>query len=190
MKRMFLLLVAAIVLLVVVNYRRDHQHDDTYLEQLDRRLSCADWLNYDDPTYGYQMRYPSCFMPTKAEREGNVRFVYVEEMPLQQIQYMSLEVTTEVCHDTLAPYHDACRIAKEIGAICIRKERDEFLMTGLLKSRDSRVTAYRMQAKYVLRQKLWFVQTFVYPEDFAPVVEHLVREVEDWEPFSTKGRER
>lgn len=50
-------------------------------------------------------------------------------------------------------------------------------------SRGPQATAYRLQAKYVLKQWLWFVETLVYPEDFAPAVRSLVREVKEWQPF-------
>lgn len=50
-------------------------------------------------------------------------------------------------------------------------------------SRGPQATAYRLQAKYVLKQRLWFVETLVYPEDFAPAVGSLVREVKEWQPF-------
>jgi len=75
------------------------------------------------------------------------------------------------------------RRAQDIGGVCLRRSPTEYLMTALLKSRDPHVTAYRMQAKYVLRQRIWFVQTLLYPEDFAPAVTRLVHEVEAWEPW-------
>ena len=184
MKKAFLFLILVLAVAAVLNYRREHRHDDdTYLQQLEHRLACATWQTYDDPTFGYQMRRPSCFLPAEAEGEGSVRFAYVEEMPLRQVQYMTLEVTTEVCRDTLDPYRDMRLRAEQMGGVCLRRSSDEYLMTATLKSRDPRVTAYRMQAKYVLRQRLWFVETLLYPEDFAPAVGRLVREVEAWQPF-------
>ena len=180
----FLCLVALVAGLSLLNYHREHKHDeDTYLEGLEHRLSCADWQEYTDPTYGYRMRYPSCFLPAEAEGEGSVRFAYVEEMPLRQVQYMTLDVTTEVCSDPLNPYAEMRRRAKDIGGICLRRSPTEYLMTATLQSRNPQVTAYRMQTKYVLRQRMWFVQTLIYPEDFAPAVTRLVHEVEAWKPW-------
>lgn len=173
--------------LAIVNHRREHQHDDdTYLEQLAHTMACAEWNLYEDSAFGYQMRYPSCFMPVRPDsnEEGAVQYVYVEEVgPLHSVSYMTWEVSTEVCHDTLNPYREMRRIAEDINGMCLRQSATEYLMTAQLKSRDPKVTAYRMNAKYVLRQRLWFVETFIYPEDFAPAVQRLVQEVSNWQPF-------
>ena len=89
----FLCLVLLSVGASLLNYHREHRHDDdTYLQELEHRLQCAEGVDYEDPFFGYAMRRPSCFLPAEAEGEGNVRFVYVEELPLPQVQYMTLEV--------------------------------------------------------------------------------------------------
>ncbi|MBR1787745.1 MAG: hypothetical protein IJ762_00950 [Bacteroidaceae bacterium] len=180
----FLCLVLLSVGASLLNYHREHRHDDdTYLQELEHRLQCAEWVDYEDPFFGYAMRRPSCFLPAEAEGEGNVRFVYVEELPLRQVQYMTLDVTTEVCRDTLNPYRDMRRRAEDMDGVCLRQGPNEYLMTATLQSRNRQVTAYRLQAKYVLRQRMWFVETLIYPEDFAPAVGGLVKEVEQWKPF-------
>ena len=188
LRRAFLFVVTLAVVLMVVNHWLEHQHDDdTYLEQLEHTVACAEWNLYEDSAFGYQMYYPSCFMsaPTDSNEEGDVRYVYVEEVnPLRSISYMTLEVTTEVCGDTLNPYREMQRLAKNIGGICLRQSPTEYLLSAQLKSRDPQVTAYQMSAKYVLRQRLWFVETFIYPKDFTPSVQRIVQKVNDWKPFS------
>ena len=184
MKKLFLFLVVLTMGLVLYNHTREHEHDDdTYLEELEHRIQCADWLTHEDRDLGYTMHYPSCFVPTETEDEGRVRFAYVEQLPLRSIVYMTLEVHTEVCRDTLNPYHELRQMARDMGGVCLRKSPTEYLMTAELQSRDPAVTAFRLQAKYVLRQRLWFVESFIYPEDFAPSVHRLVQEVNDWHPF-------
>ena len=73
--------------------------------------------------------------------------------------------------------------AKEIDGVCLQCSSTEYLLSARLVSRGPQATAYRLQAKYVLKQRLWFVETLVYPEDFAPAVGSLVREVKEWQPF-------
>ena len=173
--------------LVVVNYWREHRHDDdSYLQSLEHTLACADWVTYEDPDLGYAMRYPSCFMPAEAEGDSSVRFAYVEQLPLRSIVYITLDVTTEVCHDTVDTYREMRQRAKDIGGMCLRKSPTEYLMTARLKSRDPKVTAYRLQAKYVLKQRLWFVETLIFPVDFAPAMHRLVDEVNAWQPFPSE----
>ena len=183
----FLFMVVLAVALAVMDYRREHQHDDdTYLEQLNHTIACADWNLYEDSAYGYQMHYPSCFIPVQADsdEEGEVRYVYMEEVtPMRSINYMTLEITTEECHDTLNPYRDIQRMAKDIGGICLRQSPTEYILSAELESRNPQVTAYRISAKYVLRQRLWFVETFIYPEDFTPAVQRIVQKVKEWHPF-------
>ena len=180
----FLFLVLLVAVLMVVNYWREHRHDDdTYLQELEHRLACADWLTYEDPDLGYAMRYPSCFMPVEAEGDSSVRFAYIEQMPLRSIVYITLDVTTEVCRDTLNPYREMRLLAKDMNGICLRKSPTEYLLTASLQSRNPQVTAYRLQAKYVLRQRLWFIETLIYPEDFAPSMHRLVNEVNAWQPY-------
>ncbi len=180
----FLFLVLLDAALVYLNHRREHAHDDdSYLQTLEHTLACADWQTYEDPDLGYAMRYPSCFMPAEAEGDSSVRFAYVEQLPLRSIVYITLDVTTEVCRDTLNPYHEMRQRAQDIGGVCLRKSPTEYLMTARLKSRDPKVTAYRLQAKYVLKQRLWFVETLIYPADFAPAMHRLADEVNAWQPF-------
>lgn len=184
MRKAFLLLMILGVGLFVLNHRREHRHDDdTYLQQLEHMLECTDWQVYEDSSYGYAIRYPSCFLPASAEGEVDARFVYVEQMPLREITYISLEASTQVCRDSLNPYRDMQRIAEAVNGVCLRKSDTEFLMTARVKSRDTRITAFRLNAKYVLCQRLWFVETLIYPEDFAPAVQRLVHEVDEWKPF-------
>lgn len=187
LRRAFLCLVLLTTAVAVIIHRREHRHDDdTYLEQLEHTLACAEWNLYEDSSFGYQMYYPSCFVPyqTGSSEEGAVGYIYVEEVnPLQSVSYMTLEVTTEVCGDTLNPYREMRRMAKDVGGICLCKSPTEYLMTAILKSRDPKVTAYCMDAKYVLRQRIWFVETFIYPVDFKPAVQRIVQKVNDWQPF-------
>ena len=184
MKRFFLFLVLVGLGLMVLDYVVDHRHDDdSYLQQLEHTLACSDWVTYDDPTYGYRMRYPSCFVPAEAEGEGSVRLVFVEQLPLRDVQYMTLETGTEVCRDSLNPYREMRRRAKEVDGVCLQCSSTEYLLSARLVSRGPQATAYRLQAKYVLKQRLWFVETLVYPEDFASAVGSLVREVKEWQPF-------
>ena len=180
----FLIMALMVPVVIVVNHWREHRHDDdTYLQELEHRLACADWVTYQDSSLGYEMRYPSCFVPAESEGEGSVRFAYVEQLPLRSIVYITLEAYTEVCHDTLNPYREMRQRATDIGGVCLRKSPTEYLMTARLISHDPHVSAYRMQAKYVLKQRLWFVETLIYPLDFSPAMHRLVEEVNAWKPF-------
>ena len=180
----FLILVLMVPVVMVVDHWREHLHDgDTYLEELEHRLACADWVTHRDSVLGYEMRYPSCFMPAEAEGEGSVRFAYVEQLPLRNVVYITLETTTEVCSDTLNPYAEMRKRAEKMGGVCLRRSNGEYLLTTRLQSRDPQADAYRMHAKYVLHQRLWFVETLIYPVDFAPAMHRLVDEVYDWRPY-------
>ncbi|MBP5514848.1 MAG: hypothetical protein J6Y04_08765 [Bacteroidaceae bacterium] len=187
LRRAFLLMVVLSLALVAINHWHEHRHDNnTYLEQLEHIVACAEWNLYKDSALGYEMYYPSCFMParTDSDEEGTVRYVYVEDVtPLRSVNYMTLEVTTEVCGDTLNPYREIRYMAEKMRGICLQLSPTEYLMTAQLKSNDPRVTAFRMNAKYVLRQRLWFVETFIYPKDFSPAVQRIVQKVNDWQPF-------
>lgn len=184
MKKTFLCLVLCLAAFIVFNYRCAHEYDDeTYLEQLERKMTCADWQTHYEPTYGYGMRCLSCFRPVENDGEGSLRFAYVEETPLKNIMYITLETATQPCRDSLNPALEVREMAQEMGGVCIRKSDSTYLVTAELKSRDPKVTAYRMNAKYVLHQKLWFIETLIYPEDFAPAVRRLVDEVNRWQPF-------
>jgi len=184
MKKAVLVLIVVGVLIAVFSHRREHAHDnDTYLEGLEYRLACADWQVHRDATYGYEMRYPSCFIPAESDGDGAARYAYVEELPMQSVCYITLESGTLECKDTLDPYREMRKLSDEMSGVCLKKSDTEYLMSCRLRSRDAKVTAYRLNAKYVLRQKLWFVETLIYPEDFAPALSRLVKEVDEWQPF-------
>lgn len=184
MRRAFLFIVLLVVVLAVVDHRRDHAHDDdTYLQQLERRIECATWESHHDSAYNYWVRYPSCFLPTESNGEGNASFVYVEELPFRNVLYMTIDITTQPCLDPQNPYHEIQLIAKEMSGICLQQSDSTYLISTKMESRDPEVTVYQMYAKYVLRQRLWFVETFIYPKDFAPAVQRIVHEVKDWQPF-------
>ncbi len=183
----FLFIVLLGITIALLGHWHEHRNDnDTYLEQLEHTIACAEWNLHEDSAFGYQMYYPSCFMPAQmdSDEEGSVRYVYVEEVsPLRSVNYMTLEVTTEVSADTLNPYREVQRMAEKMRGICLQLSPTEYLMTATLKSNDPKVTAFRMNAKYVLRQKLWFVETFIYPKDFSPAVQRIVQKVNEWQPF-------
>ena len=185
MKKLFLVVVLIVVTVVSADYVVSHKDDgQSYLEQLKHTMECADWMSHHNADYGYEMRYLSCFQPEGVGNGDVVRYVYVEEVSaLQSIHYITQEVHAEVRSDSLTPRAEMQKRAKALGGIYLERPDGSFLMSGSLVSDDKYVTAYRYDAKYVLRQQLWFVHVVIYPEDFAPAMERLIEEVNAWEPF-------
>ncbi len=169
---------------VVLDYYMRHRNDDnSYLEQLEHTLACADWEIYEDEIFGYEVRYPSCFLRQRTQKEGSCSFGYYEETITDAIPYMTLEVHTEVAKDSANPRREIYKLSQERGAIALQIGEGDFLMSGRLVSKDRHVTAWRYNSHYVLRQRMWFVLTLFYPEDFSPAVKRLTDEVDGWEPF-------
>ena len=186
MKRAFIVITLLLIASVAINYFIDHKDDEKpYLERLKHTFDCADWQTHSDADYGYEMRFLSCFRRDENGERGSVRYVYVEEVsPLQSVCYITQEVHTEVCKDSLCPEAEIRERAKALGGLYLKQSDDSYLMSGMLISNDKYVTAYKYNAKWVLCQHLWFVQTLIYPEDFATAAERIVHEVDEWQPFS------
>ena len=45
---------------------------------------------------------------------------------------------------------------------------------------------YRFYAKYVQRQKLWFVQSLSYPASCTRAVSRLIDQIDDWQVWEEK----
>ena len=186
MKRGFLAVALFVVIAVGVDYYVSHKDDDQpYLEQLKHTIECADWQVYRNADYGYEMRHLSCFSQRNVDGVEGMSFVYEEDVSLQErVCYITQEVHTEICKDSLNPDEEIEKRAKQLGAQ-LQKEADGiYLMSGKRDSLDKRITAYQYNVKFVLRQHIWFVHAVIYPEDFAPSVGRLVEEVKAWKPFA------
>ncbi len=177
---LFVIGTAGFVLDYYVDYRSD---DDTYLEQLEHTLACADWKIHVDETYGYEVRYPSCFVQHRIEEEGACSFGYYEQRVTEDIPYITMEAHTEMLVDSTNPKREIYKLSQKIGAIALQKGERDFVMTGRMESKNRYVTSWRFTAHYTLRQRMWFVLVLYYPEDFGAAVGRLTEEVDRWRPW-------
>ena len=58
---------------------------------------------------------------------------------------------------------------------------DYFLLSGPLYINHRPVEGYRFYAKYVQRQKLWFVQSLSYPASCTRAVSRLIEQIDNWQ---------
>lgn len=63
---------------------------------------------------------------------------------------------------------------------------DYFLLSGPLYINHRPVEGYRFYAKYVQRQKLWFVQSLSYPVSCTRAVSRLIDQIDDWQVWEEK----
>lgn len=164
------------------------EKDDTPLpEKLEKVMRTTRMTTYRDPFYGYVIHYPSFF-----EQVSNPQ---VKEKGYCQFRFWNVEQIVQTAFvlpnlDSLTVAQGMPRFARELHATYQREEDDGFILSGPLHLEGQEVAGHRFYAKYVQRQKLWFVQILTYPENCTQAVTRLIREIDRWKVWEKKEEKK
>ena len=142
-------------------------------------MMCRTKMNvHCDPFYGYQIHYPAFFeqVPDSLIHEtGCCQFYFGNMLKIAQIAFIVTNLEGFTVRQGMEHF------AIEQHATERRCGNDYFILSGPLYINHRPVEGYRFYAKYVQRQKLWFVQSLSYPASCTRAVSRLIEQIDNWQ---------
>lgn len=177
MRRFIFLFLGSIVL--VAFFISQHEETETPLPvKLEKAMNVTSMNVYRNEFYGYTVYYPSFFeqVPDSLINEtGCCQFRFWNKEEIVQTAFVLLN------SDSLTLRQGMERFARELHADGWRYGNDYFILSGPLYIAGQAIRGHRFHAKYVQRQKLWFVQYLTYPENCSQAVARLIRLIDGWQ---------
>lgn len=177
MRRFILFFLGGIILAAYLICQSDKK-ETPLPEKLEKAMNATEMLVYRDKFYGYTVYYPSFFeqVPDSLINEtGCCQFRFWHEEEIVQTAFVLLN------SDSLTLREEMERSVRELHADTCYSGEDWFILSGPLYVEDKAIRGHRFHAKYVQRQKLWFVQFLTYPESCAQAVTRLIRLIDGWQ---------
>lgn len=156
-----------------------NKKEDVSLPDKLEQMMCRTKMNvHCNPFYGYQIHYPAFFnqVPDSLIHEtGSCQFYFGNMLKIAQTAF----VVTNL--EGLTVQQGMEHFAMEQHAAEWHCGSDYFLLSGPLYINSRQVEGYRFYAKYVQRQRLWFVQSLSYPASCTRAVSRLIEQIDNWQ---------
>lgn len=184
--RKLLLCIPIIALLSWLATFIDEEKADTVPEAIENMMNHANMKVYRNPALNYVVEYPSFFekLPDSLNGEfgrSTFRFWIVEKIELSTYYIVNniQELTARQGMDSIGDFRHA-----QDKWCCM----DSFILSGPLYWEDGVISDYCYHAKYVKRQKTWFVQELTYPQDCEKSVGRLLRQIDRWKVWDDRNK--
>lgn len=164
-----------------ISYKK--KEDTSLLAKLEQMMYRTKMDVHCDPFYGYQIHYPAFFeqVPDSLIHEtGYCQFYFGKMLKIAQTAFVITNFEGFTVRQGMEHF------AMEQHATERRCGSDYFLLSGPLYINHRPVEGYRFYAKYVQRQKLWFVQSLSYPASCTRAVSRLIEQIDDWQVWEEK----
>ena len=162
----------------------------SHKEVFGRQLTFAEMYKYKDAYYDYVVRVPSFFTAkpdshqdrlrvgaSAGMEKGRMRFEYGD-------QWISVVIESHVMHNNGQLLKDGMdSLAQVLHATDRKLGSDYFVLSGPQYESGSLIEGYSYYTKVVANQKLWFVYTMIYPDDYKDVLSRLFKEIDNWQVF-------
>ena len=162
----------------------------SHKEVFGRQLTFAEMYKYKDAYYDYVVRVPSFFTAkpdslqerlrvgaSAGMEKGRMRFEYGD-------QWISVVIESHVMHNNGQSLKDGMdSLAQVLHATDRKLGSDYFVLSGPQYESGSLIEGYSYYTKVVANQKLWFVYTMIYPDDYKDVLSCLFKEIDNWQVF-------
>lgn len=150
-------------------------------ELFGRNMIYADLCEYEDPDYGFTIRYPSFFYGQKPQEDptGRARFSYSAPWATVLLEGYVMNghgQTVKAAADSLAQALNATEV--KLGADC-------FTLSGPQYENGGYIEGYSYHSKFVCSDRLWFVYTMVYPDRYRDLLGRMFREIDNWQVWPT-----
>lgn len=161
-----------------------NKKEDASLPDKLEQMMCRTKMNvHCDPFYGYQIHYPAFFeqVPDSLIHEtGCCQFYFGNMLKIAQTAFIVTNLEGFTVRQGMEHF------AVEQHATERRYGNDYFILSGPLYINHRPVEGYRFYAKYVQRQKLWFVQSLSYPASCTRAVSRLIEQIDNWQVWEEK----
>lgn len=180
MKKTALLFIAALVIMVNIDFIWPFTSERKDGDVFEQGLNTAEMQIYQDPDLGFMVRYPSFFAiqpDSLDEYKSYVRISYDNER-------INVVLECYVLHNngqSLKSGMDS--LAKVLNATDRKLGSDYFILSGPQYENNSCIDDYSYYSRFVSRGKLWFVYTMVYPNRYRDHLSRLFKEIDEWQVF-------
>lgn len=181
--RRFMLLASFLIGILSFFVPYSKKEDASLPDKLEQMMCCTKMNVHCDPFYGYMVHYPAFFnqVPDSLIHEtGSCQFYFGNMLKIAQTAF----VVTNL--EGLTVQQGMEHFAMEQHAAEWRCGSDYFLLSGPLYINSRQVEGYRFYAKYVQRQRLWFVQSLSYPASCTRAVSRLIEQIDNWQVWEEK----
>lgn len=178
MRKAIYIIIAAIVITASIELVCPFSDEKTYEEIFGRTLNEATMNVYQDPDFGFTVRYPSFFIkqPDSLNDDiGYVRFSYGDywaNVILECYATRNYDLSLKAGADTFARILHATQ--QQLG-------KDYFILSGPQYENGCYIDGYSFYSKYVGRGKLWYVYTMAYPDRYHAQLGRLFKEIDGWQ---------
>jgi hypothetical protein len=162
----------------------------SHKEVFGRQLTFAEMYKYKDAYYDYVVRVPSFFTAkpdslqerlrvgaSAGMEKGRMRFEYGD-------RWINVVIESHVMHNNGQLLKDGMdSLAQVLHATDRKLGSDYFVLSGPQYESGSLIEGYSYYTKVVANQKLWFVYTMIYPDDYKDVLSRLFKEIDNWQVF-------
>ena len=180
MRKAIFIFIAIILMAASIDWIRSCAELKSHKEVFGRYLTYADMYEYKDKDYDYVVRVPSFFTAqpdSLQEEKGRIRFEYGD-------QWITVVIESYVMHNNGQSLKDGMdSLAQVLQATDRKLGSDYFVLSGPQYESGSLIEGYSYYTKVVANQKLWFVYTMIYPDDYKDVLSRLFKEIDNWQVF-------
>jgi len=201
MRKAIFIFIAIILVAVSIDWIDACAELKPHKEVFGRQVTYAEMYEYKDKDYDYVVRVPSFFdalSDSLLAEKGRMRFEYND-------QWINVVIESHVMvSDGMSLQAGMDSLAQVLNATERRLGSDYFILSGPQYERTeqqepssslewpsrngrrqgqngSRIDGYSYYTKIMASQKLWFVYTMIYPDDYKDVLTRLFKEIDDWQ---------
>ncbi len=149
-----------------------------FVDKLEEAINTCDMKTYENKDLEYTVTYPSFFEQTPdsmIDEFGYSEFHYWDN-------WVQIRIQTYIINN-----QDDKGIAKSKNAMAKKMHvkvksygKDYFILSGPLYSDGIEIEGQRVYAKFIKKQKLWFVSSLTYPEEYTSALHRLFIQIDKW----------
>lgn len=175
MKKIFMVVIA-VVLLFHLYCEITHGSDSrTPFSEFSERIRATPMTEYQDPDFGYVVKYPSFFQredTPSGENHGYARFSFSDHanVALESCVTTNRSRDLQACADSMARMFHAARTLRS----------SSFILSGPVYENGVRIDGYSRYAKFVKSGRMLFVYSLTYPDSYKSAMGRLFGLIDDW----------
>ena len=178
MRKGIFIFIAVIIVAACIDWCDSCENIKSHKEVFGRELTYVDMNEYKNKDYDYVVRVPSFFTAqpdSLQEEKGRMRFEYGD-------RWITIVIESHVMSNNGQSLKDGMdSLAQLLHATERKLGSDYFILSGPQYEEGSLIEGYSYYSKVVANQKLWFVYTMVYPDDYKNVLARLFKEIDNWQ---------
>jgi hypothetical protein len=178
MRKAIFIFIAIILVAASIDWIRSCSGLKSHKEVFGRELTYADMYEYKDADYDYVVRVPSFFTAqpdSLQEEKGRMRFEYGD-------LWITVVIESHVMNNDGMSIKDGMdSLAQVLHATDRKLGSNYFILSGPQYESGSLIDGYSYYTKIVANNKLWFVYTMIYPDDYKDILARLFKEIDDWQ---------